>query len=302
MERKIQLAENAYLTAENGVLVLYKNGEKAGTVFLGAEEVYITLKGEKPKSREEAERRVGKDVLKLTWKDTLRYAAELGVVRRVSRESYRDAISTVAAGVFEDVLDSADVFSNRLLIRLTGHEWKAVEDLFYFDADCEGPLTREPLKVVERLAKASERFALVVKALAANPFLRQTLPVRSFLEKYWLSRKIVDTYTFGDGYGNPAEFAKKHGFSYSLTPIRESLSISGYNMGTLEAEEKGNRVYLEFTCALPPDSWYGVAVVAEDVKPSQYSALVELAEHLKHVRKGAERFDVLGLEEVMNNE
>jgi len=294
--RRIQLAENAYLTNENGELVLYKNGERAGTITPGTE-VYILIGGEKPQSREELEERVGKDILRLTWKDTLRYAAELGVVRRISREKYMDAIQQVAAEVFESVLDSADRFSHRTLIHLTPEELSAVRDLFYYDADCEGFLTAKPVEAVKRLADVSGRFALVVKALAANPLLEQTLSVRQFLEDYPLAEKIVDTYLFGDGYGNPETFAKKHGFSYRLREFSESGNLAGYNTGRIKVEEKDNMVYLEYTCAIPPDSWYGVAVVAKGVKQSQYEQLVRLAEFLENVRKSAERFDVLGLEE-----
>jgi len=258
MATEVKLADNIILRpSKDGRSVdIVRDGEVIRSFSFLTKTLYISIDpSNKPETEAEAEARVGKDVVKITPKDFVKYKKELGLIPPIPEEEKERAYKTLALICFDhSYFDSFDRFAAKCRIFLTKDEWNAVKKHFYYDADCEEWLiqTSDTKKVIKELVKVSERFAKVHKYIARN-FLVPRDELLAYLRCYE-HRSLVIDYDAGwdKTYRN---VCKKYGFTGNTQVIEKSSSLSGYNLGTLEVEKKPDKLMIVYSHAVPPDDY-----------------------------------------------
>lgn len=263
-ENRVDLDKEIYIKYENGTLYLYKEDKKTSLFF---RTYHVTKSGsEKPKTLEEAEKRVGKDVYKLDPETIFEIGKKLRAFVPITEKDLDKAAKSLMYAVFDPEFDELDEFSYKLNLSLTKQEYDEVKNLFRYDSELEGYITKDPLEVIKRLMGVSSRFEEVGKKLGENPMLIKDFykDFRSYLECYYNKNDIVDTLGFGDFNNKEYEaFLKKYKVGKFETKSSVS-SISGYNLETVQvANCEDGSLAVQTTGAAGIDDWCGEIVIAK---------------------------------------
>ena len=279
MATEVKLADNIILRpSKDGRSVdIVRDGEVIRSFSFLTKTLYISIDpSNKPETEAEAEARVGKDVVKITPKDFVKYKKELGLIPPIPEEEKERAYKTLALICFDcNYFDSFDRFAAKCRILLTTEEWSAVKKYFYYDADCECWLVTDhnTKDVVKELVEVSERFKKVHKYIART-FLIPSDELLAYLRCYDKRNLVID---YDAGWDKTyRQMLAKHGFTGKTEAVDKTTSLNGYNLGTLEVEKKPDKIMIVYSHAVPPDDYcIETAVVKE--KFADYMTMLKVA-------------------------
>lgn len=240
----------------NSTLFYLKRDNKRVYTFPAPKTIYAKINETEDIKAVDKEKAV-KDgrVVKITTEDIIKHALNVGLLRDITTEDIKIAC---------EIIDYDRILEDN--VKLT-----TIEEKQYTQNGLYG------------LTVISKRFYNAVIYCISHHMEVFNSMLYNYLNTYPLHNQVIAYSDFGDGYDNDYNNIRSmYGFPddwSNATPVYSNKSLTGYNAGSVEVEENNKYKLYNYTEAIIPDSWQGMAVIVnKDNKTTDYLALIYAGE------------------------